>query len=68
VIVWARKSVSVTSCPTSYITSESIALIEEFHAWKLFGASDWHQLPARLVEAIFVLENELRSERNDAQS
>ena len=67
-IVWARKAVCVTSCPTSYITPESIALLEEFHAWKLFGTSEWRELPARLVEAIFVLENELRSERNDAQS
>jgi len=43
-------------------------MIEEFHVWKLFGVSDVHQMPARLVEAIFVLENELRSERNDAEN
>jgi hypothetical protein len=67
-VVWARKAICVTSCPTSYITPESIAFIEEFHAWKLFGTTEWRQLPARLVEAIFILENELRSERNDAQS
>lgn len=67
-IVWARKAVGVTSCPTSYITPESIALVEEFHAWKLFGSTDWRALPARLVEAFFVLENELRSERDDAQN
>ncbi len=67
-IVWARKAVSVSSCPTSYITPESIALIEEFHVWKLFGTTDWRELPARLVEAICVLENELRSEKSDAQN
>ena len=66
-IVWARKTVGVTSCPTSYITPESMALLEEFHAWKLFGTAEWRELPARLVEAFFVLENEQRSERNDAQ-
>jgi hypothetical protein len=65
-IVWARKAVCVTSCPTSYVTSESIALLEEFHAWKLLGAMEWRELPARLVEAFFVLENELRLERDDA--
>jgi hypothetical protein len=43
-------------------------MIEEFHVWKLFGATDAYRLPARLVEAIFVLENELRSERNDAEN
>jgi len=43
-------------------------MIEEFHVWKLFGVSDVYRLPARQVEAIFVLENELRSERNDAEN
>jgi hypothetical protein len=65
-VVWARGSVAVTSCPRSHITPESIALLEEFHAWKLFGACDYYRMPARLVEAIFVLENELRSENSDA--
>jgi hypothetical protein len=51
------------SCPTSYITPESVALLEEFHAWKLIGAGDMYRLPARVVEALFVLENELRSEK-----
>jgi hypothetical protein len=43
-------------------------MIEEFHVWKLFGASDVYALPARLVEAIFVLENELRSEGMNAEN
>jgi hypothetical protein len=66
-IVWARGTVSLATCPTSYITSESIALLEEFHAWKLLGAGSVYDLPARLVEAIFVLENKLRAENNDGQ-
>jgi hypothetical protein len=65
-LIWARSRVSVKSCPTSYITPESTSLLEEFHAWKLIGAADVYRLPARVVEAIFVLENELRSEQNDA--
>ena len=66
-VIWARRSTAVTSCPTSYITAESSALLEEFHAWKLFGAKDLYRLPARLVEAIFILENEMRAENNDAE-
>ena len=65
--VWARGRVSLTSCPTSYISAESIALLEEFHAWKLLGAKSFYDLPARLVEAIFVLEKELSAERSDGQ-
>jgi len=65
-VIWARGRVSAASCPRSYITPESVSLMEEFHAWKLIGASDVYQLPARVVEAICVLENELRSEIHDA--
>ncbi len=42
-------------------------MLEEFHAWKLFGSMDFRGLPARTVEAICILENELRSERDDAE-
>jgi hypothetical protein len=66
-IVWARGRVSLATCPTSYITAESIGLLEEFHAWKLVGAGSVYDLPARLVEAIFVLENELRTESNNGR-
>lgn len=67
-IVWLRGKVSLTTCPTSFITAESIALMEEFHAWKLCGAGSVYDLPARLVEAIFLLERELRAEGNNGQS
>jgi len=67
-VIWARKTIAVTNCPTSYVTPESLSLLEEFHAWKLFGTTDVYRLPARTVEAFGVLENELRSERNDAQN
>jgi len=67
-VIWARGQTAISSCPTSYITAESIALLEEFHAWKLIGVSDVYRLPARVVEAIFILENEVRSEKHDASS
>ena len=66
-IVWARGRTTLAACPTSTITSESVALLEEFHAWKLLGAGSYYDLPARLVHAIFILENEVRAESNDGQ-
>ena len=66
-IVWGRGKVFLATCPTSYITAESVALLEEFHAWKLVGAGSVYELSARLVEAIFVLEKELRAQNNDGQ-
>lgn len=65
--MWARGRTAITTCPTSHITSESIALLEEFHAWKLLGVKSVYNLPARLVEAFFILENEVRAEINDGQ-
>jgi hypothetical protein len=44
------------------VTSESLALLEQFYAWKLFGNSDPKLLPARTVDAFFVLEKELVEE------
>ena len=66
-IVWARGRTTLATCPTSTITSDSVALLEEFHAWKLLGAGRLYDMPARLVHAIFILENELRAEINDGQ-
>lgn len=64
-VVWARGKAATSQCPISYITSESRALVEEFNVWKMFGTTDYVRLPARLVEAIFILENELRMEQRD---
>lgn len=66
-IVWARGRTTLATCPTSTITAESVALLEEFNAWKLLGAGSFYDLPARLVHAIFILENEVRAESNDGQ-
>jgi len=55
----------LTTCPTSYVSAESKSFLEEFQVWKLFGATDFYQLPARTVEAIAILENELRLEGDD---
>ena len=66
-VVWARGRISAPECPRSYVTAESIGLLEEYYVWKLLGRSDCYDLPARLVEAIFVLENEVREERNHAE-
>jgi hypothetical protein len=62
-VVWARKQIAVEECPRSYVTPESEALLEEFHAFRVFGCGDVQSVPARLVDAICVLEQEVRSEQ-----
>lgn len=65
--VWARRTVALDSCPVSYITGESKALLEEFEAWKMFGGRDVFSLPARTAEAFCVLEKELRGETKSGE-
>jgi hypothetical protein len=61
-VIWARRGHGVTQCPTSYITGQSLAWLEEYCTWKLLGRADIRSLPARQVEAFWVLENELMEE------
>jgi hypothetical protein len=65
-LIWARARVSTTSCPVSYVTAESRTLIEEFYGWKLLGVSSYDHIPARVAEAIFILEDQLSTERDNA--
>ena len=54
-------------CPTSYITAESLALVEEFFVRRRLGAMDFTRLSARRVDAFLLLEDELAKELRDVQ-
>jgi len=54
--------VSTTVCPKSLISAQSLALLEEYFAWKLLGQADFRTLSARQVDAFCILENELRKD------
>ncbi|HUS05334.1 MAG TPA: hypothetical protein VMZ52_03510 [Bryobacteraceae bacterium] len=47
------------------MSSESLSLLEEFYAWKLCGPANYADLPARTVDALFVLEKEFIGEKKD---
>jgi len=57
--------VFLDTCPRSFVSAESIGLVEAFAAWKLVGSGDFASLPARTADAFCVLENELRAEMNN---
>ncbi len=61
-VVWARRGARTEECPVSYITPESVALLEKFHAWKASSGVNLLELPARDAEAILLLETEFRKE------
>ena len=42
-------------------------MLDEFQTWKVFGVKDHNLLPAKLVDALFILESELKTEMRNAQ-
>lgn len=63
-VVWARGPISVTSCPTSYITPRSLTWIDEFHAWRRFGRTGLDRLGAKQAEAFLILEEQTLAEES----
>lgn len=63
-VVWAKGRVAAEECPTSFVTSASMELLESFYAWKLRREGE---LSAREAEAFVVLEREWRTEQMNGQ-
>ena len=64
-VIWARRGARTTECPRSYITPESLALMERYQAGRVFGFGDVLTLGARVVDAFSVLELEIAREKRD---
>jgi hypothetical protein len=64
-VVWARGPVSLTRCPVSTITPESLAYLEQFAAWRMEGSREMSALPARRADAFVILHEEKRKEDHD---
>jgi hypothetical protein len=60
--VWARRNVSAGACPKSYVTAESVGLLEEFLVRRKLGGLPCEQLSARTAEAFVLLEREMDKE------
>ena len=56
----------MTRCPKSIITAESLYLLDEFNVWKRCQGTPLHALPARVVDALLLLDNEFRAELNNS--
>jgi DNA replicative helicase MCM subunit Mcm2 (Cdc46/Mcm family) len=65
--VWARRGIALRTCPKSYITAESLTLVEEFFVRRRLGGMNFTELSARQVEAFVILEKALAKEMNDGQ-
>ena len=65
--MWARKSVALGVCPKSYITAESIALLNEFAVIRRFARADISELSGRQLDAFLILEEAVAAEIRDGQ-
>ena len=63
--MWARRPVSLTTCPVSYVTPESVAYLEYYGAWQFEGRADMSCVPARRADAFMILEQETRKEASN---
>lgn len=66
-MVWARGPVSLTRCPVSTITPESLAYLEQFASWRMEGCREMSNLPARRADAFVILHEETRKEGSDGE-
>jgi hypothetical protein len=67
IVVWARGQAALTTCPKSFITAESEALVEEFLVRRKLGGLRFEELSARQVEAFLILEKELSDEHRNTR-
>lgn len=63
--MWARGGVRLETCPKSYITPNSVRLLEEFAVRKRLGVGDAAQMEARTAEAFLILEDLWQAQRTD---
>lgn len=62
--VWARGEVWAAECPRSFVTAESLSLLDAYAFWRIGGTKDgFDEMPARAVDALMLLEAEERAER-----
>lgn len=67
-VVWGRKRIQIEECPTSLITGESLALVEDFFVRRRLGIPNSTDLPARKVDAFLILADEMELEERDVKA
>ena len=60
--VWARRQLTLGTCPQSYITAESVTMLEEFAVWRRLGRLAFGELTARQVDGFLILDEALTEE------
>jgi hypothetical protein len=67
-VVWARRAVALATCPKSYLTAESEALLEHFWVAKRAGSARVEEWGARQAEAFLILDGALAEEKRHGRA
>jgi hypothetical protein len=67
-IVWGRRQVQSQECPKSFVTGESMALLEEFFVKRRLGIPDSVDADARKIDAFVILGDLMEREERDGTS
>jgi hypothetical protein len=57
--------VQAQECPTSFVTAESLALLEEFLVRRRLGMQESVETEARKVDAFLILREQMEREERD---
>ncbi len=63
--MWGRKQVSSQECPKSFVTGESMALLEEYFVRARLGILPSMETEARKADAFVILRDLMEREEND---
>jgi hypothetical protein len=70
-IVWGRKQTQSEECPKSFVTGESLGLVEEFFVRRRLGfenSTGIETTAARKVDAFLILRDEMEREEWDVKT
>jgi hypothetical protein len=67
-IVWGRRQVFTNECPKSYVTGESLSLLEEFFVRRRLGMAHSMDMEARKTDAFVILRDLMEQEERDGTS
>ena len=67
-VVWGRKQTQSEECPKSFVTGESLALVEEFFVRRRLGMEYSVGMEARKVDAFLILRDEMEREERDGEA
>jgi len=66
--VWAQGGLLLEECPKSYITGESLGILESYLVWRKFGGKPVETRSAKEVDGFLTLDAELAAEERSNAS